>query len=318
MKAVWVWILMAVSFGLQAQGYPAKSIRLIVPLAPGGNQDIVARAVAEEVSKVLGQQIVVENRPGSSAIVGTQSVKASAPDGYTLLSVSNTFARVPGIVKAAGYDAAADFTGVSLVSRIPMVLVVNPGNPARTLQDLVALAKDKPGSISYGTSGVASTGHVAGELLSRQSGIKLLHVPYKGNSQAIVDVLGGQITMMFDQVSTAVGHIRSGKLRALGVTTKARSALLPDVPTLHDTGAPGFDDVTWNGIVAPAGTPREIVAQLHAAVARALGNDEFRKRFLERGIDMVASASPAEFSAYVKSEAEDFVKLAREANIRAE
>ena len=166
MKLILTFVIGIFLSSVQAQ-YPSKPVRLVVPLAPGGNQDIVARAVAEEVSKVLGQQIVVENRPGSSAILGTQAVKASPADGYMLLSVSNTFARVPGIVKTAGYDAAADFIGVSLVSRIPMVLVVNPGNSARTLQDLVAPAKEKPGSISYGTSGVASTGHVAGELLSR-------------------------------------------------------------------------------------------------------------------------------------------------------
>jgi len=278
----------------------------------------VARAVAEEVSKGLGQQIVVENRPGSSAIVGTQAVKASAADGYTLLSVSNTFARVPGIVKSAGYDAVTDFTGISLVSRIPMVLVVNPGSPANSLHELIALAKAKPRALTYGTSGNASTGHVAAEMLSRQAGISLLHIPYKGNSQAIVDLLGGQITMMFDQVSTSVGHIKSGKLRAIGVTTRTRAPILPDVPTLHDTGLPGFDDVTWNGIVAPAGTPRDLLLRLHAEIARAVSTPEFRKRYLERGIELLASASPQEYSAYIKSEAEEFVKLAREANLKAE
>ena len=318
MRNVLAFILVVFSLAVQAQTYPAKSIRLIVPLVPGGNQDIVARAVAEEVAKGLGQQIVVENRPGQSAIVGTQFVKAAAPDGYTLLSVSNTFVRVPGIVKAAGYDAAADFAGVSLVSRIPMVLVVNPSNPVNSLQELIALAKAKPGGLSYGTSGHGSTGHVAAEMLSRQAGIRMLHVPYKGNAQSIVDLLGGQITLMFDQVSTSVGHIRSGKLRAIGVTSKTSAAILPDVPTLHVTGLPGFDDVTWNGVVAPAGTPREVLVRLQTEIAKVLSNPEFRRRYLERGIELVASASPEEYAAYIKSEAEDFVKLAREANIRAE
>jgi len=301
-----------------AQGYPVKPLRLIVPLVPGGNQDIMARAVAEEVAKGLGQQIVVENRPGQSAIIGTVAVAKSPPDGYTLLSVSTTFARVPAIVKSAGYDAAADFDGVSLICRIPQLLVVNPGVPARTVQDFVALAKDKPGALSFGTSGNGSTGHVAAELFMKMTGTRMLHVPYKGNAQTLVDVMGGQVTMMFDQVSTSAAHVRSGKLRALGVTTLARSPLFPDLPTLDEQGLTGFNDVTWNGYVAPAGTPREVLARLHAEIAKAVSQPEFRKRWLERGIETAASASPQDYSAYIKSEADAFAKLAREAGIKAE
>jgi tripartite-type tricarboxylate transporter receptor subunit TctC len=304
--------------GAFAQGYPARPIRLIVPLVPGGNQDIIARAVADEAAKSLGQQIVVENRPGASAILGTQIVKAAAPDGYTLLSVSTTFARVPAIVKSAGYDAAADFTAVSLICRIPQVLVVNPAVPASSLQELIALAKAKPGELSFGTSGQGSTGHVAAEMLMRQAGIRMLHVPYKGNAQTIVDVMGGQLTMMFDQISTSAAHIRSGKLRALGVTTKTRSPLFPDLPTLDESGLPGFDDVTWNGYVAPAGTPRDVLARLHAAIAKAVADPEFHRRWLERGIETGASASPAEYSAYIKSEAESFAKLVQETGMKVE
>jgi tripartite-type tricarboxylate transporter receptor subunit TctC len=270
------------------------------------------------VAKGLGQQIIVENRPGASAILGTQIAKAAAPDGYTLLSVSTTFARVPAIVKSAGYDAVADFTGVSLISRIPQVLVVNPAVPALSLQELIALAKAKPGELSFGTSGNGSTGHVAAEMLMRQAGIRMLHVPYKGNAQSIVDVMGGQLTMMFDQISTSAGHIRAGRLRALGVTTLMRSPLFPDLPTLDEAGLPGFDDVTWNGYVAPAGTPRNVLARLHAEISKAVNNPEFHKRWLERGIETGASASPAEYSAYIKSEAESFVKLVQETGMKAE
>jgi tripartite-type tricarboxylate transporter receptor subunit TctC len=290
----------------------------VVPLVPGGNQDIVARAVGEELSKGLGQQVVVENRPGQSAIIGTQFVKSAPPDGYTLLSVAVTFARVPAVVKAAGYDPVADFAGVSLVCRIPQVLVVNTNHPARSLRDLVEIAKAKPGEVSFGSSGNGSTGHVAAEMFMRMTGTKLLHVTYKGNAQAIVDVMGGQVAMMFDQVSTSAGHVRGGKLRALGVTTKARSAVLPDVPTLHEQGLTDFEDVTWNGLVAPAGTPREVVRRLNAEVNRVMKNPEFTRKYLERGIEMVASRSPEEFGAYVKSEAESFAKLVREAGIRIE
>ena len=301
-----------------AQGYPVKPLRLIVPLVPGGNQDIMARAVAEEVSKGLGQQIVVENRPGQSAIIGTVAVAKSPPDGYTLLSVSTTFARVPGIVSSAGYDAAADFAGVSLICRIPQLLVVNPGVAANSVQDLVALAKAKPGALSFATSGNGSTGHVAAELFMKMTGTRMLHVPYKGNAQSLVDVMGGQVTMMFDQVSTSAAHVRSGKLRALGVTTLARSPLFPDLPTLDEQGLAGFNDVTWNGYVAPAGTPRAVLARLHAEIEKAVNQPEFRRRWLERGIETVASASPEDFSAYVRSEADAFAKLAREAGIKAE
>jgi tripartite-type tricarboxylate transporter receptor subunit TctC len=303
---------------IAAQAYPSKPIRIIVPLAAGGNQDIMARAVAEEVAKGLGQPVVVENRPGQSAILGTQAVKASPADGYTLLSVSTTFARVPAIVKSAGYDASADFTGVSLICRIPQLLVVNPSVPARSVQELIALARSKPGELAFATSGNGSTGHVAAELFMRMAGIRMLHVPYKGNAQSLVDVMGGQVAMMFDQVSTSAAHVRSGKLRALGVTTLARSPLFPDLPTLDESGLKGFDDVTWNGYVAPAGMAHDVLARLHAEISRAVSRPEFHKRWLERGIETVASASPEAFSAYIKSEAEAFAKLARDAGIRAE
>ena len=313
-----LWAALFFAANAWAQSYPAKPVRLIVPLVPGGNQDIVARAVAEELSKGLGQPVIVENRPGQSAIIGTQFVKAAPADGYTLLSVAVTFARVPAVVKAAGYDPAADFAGVSLVCRIPQVLVINSSHPARNLPELIALAKAKPGEVSFGSSGNGSTGHVAAEMFMRMTGTKLLHVTYKGNAQAIVDVMGGQVAMMFDQVSTSAGHVKGGKLRALGVTTRTRSAVLPEIPTLHEQGLTDFEDVTWNGIVAPVSTPRTVLVTLHAAIAKALANPELQKKYGERGIEMVASRSPEDFSAYVKSEAEAFAKLVRDAGIKVE
>ena len=298
--------------------YPVKPIRMIVPLVPGGNQDIVARAVAEEVSKNLGQPVVVENRPGQSAIIGTQFVKNSQPDGYTLLSVAVTFARVPAVVKAAGYNAVTDFTGVSLVCRIPQVLVVHPAFPAKSVQELIAAAKARPGEVSFGSSGDGSTGHVAAEMFMRMTGTRLLHVAYKGNAQALVDVMGGQINMMFDQVSTSGPQVKGGKVRALGVTTLSRTAVLPDVPSLHELGLTNFEDVTWNGIVAPAATPKEILNRLHGAIAKIMSNEEFKKRYLERGIELAASESPEQFSAYIRSQAEGFADLVREAGIKVE
>ena len=313
-----VWVLMFLAATSWAQTYPNKPIHMIVPLVPGGNQDIVARAVAEEIAKNLGQPVVVENRPGQSAIIGTQFVKNSQPDGYTLLSVAVTFARVPAVVKAAGYHAATDFTGVSLVCRIPQVLVVHPALPAKNLQELIAAAKARPGEVSFGSSGNGSTGHVAAEMFMRMTGTRLLHVTYKGNAQALVDVMGGQINMMFDQVSTSGPQVRGGKLRALGVTTLSRTAVLPDVPSLHELGLTNFEDVTWNGIVAPAQTPPAVLNRLHAAIAGALSNPDLQKRYLERGIELSASRSPGEFSAYIKSQADGFAALVREAGIKVE
>ena len=310
MKCLAITIMLAAAtLGAHAQ-YPAKPIRLIVPVAAGGNQEITARAIAEEISKGLGQQVLVESRPSSSALLGTQYVARSVLDGYTLLSVSNTFARAPALVDSAGYDPVKDFAAVSLVSRIPMVLVVNPASPARSVAELIAIAKGSPGAISYATAGIGSTGHVAAELFCRMAQVKMLHVPYKGNAQAIVDVLGGQVPVMFDQISTSLGRVRAGKLRALGVTSRARSPLLPDVPTIDEAGLTGFEDVTWNGVVAPARTPREVLERLRAEIARAVSLPELRKRYLERGIELVASSSPEEFGAHLKSEVANFGTLA--------
>ena len=224
----------------------------------------------------------------------------------------------PGINTAAGYDPRTDFTGVSLVCRIPQLLVVTPSSKAASVKELVAVAKADPGKVSYGSSGNGSTGHVAAELFMRMTGSKLLHVMYKGNAQAIVDVMGGQITMMFDQVSTSAGHVRGGKLRALAVTTLERSPLFPDVPTLHESGLAGYEDVTWNGIVAPAGVPREIVSKLNNEIRKIMANPEFVKRYAERGIEMKASASPEEFTAYIRSEADAFARLVKDAGMKAE
>jgi tripartite-type tricarboxylate transporter receptor subunit TctC len=311
-------LFLVISLNGIAQDYPSKPIRLIVPVAAGGNQEITARAVAEEMSKGLGQQIIVESRPSSSALIGTQLVAHAAPDGYTLLSVSTTFARAPVLVASAGYDPVKDFAGVSLISRIPLVLVVNPTILASSVAELIALAKAKPGELSYATSGIGSTGHVAQEVFNRMAGISMLHVPYKGNAQALVDLLGGQVGVMFDQLSTSLPHVRSGKLRALGVSSRTRSPLLPEVPTIDESGLKGFEDVTWNAILAPAATPRPIIERLHREIVRAVAVPQLRARFLDRAIELAASSSPEEATAYVKSEVAAFAKLAKETGLKAE
>jgi tripartite-type tricarboxylate transporter receptor subunit TctC len=296
--------------------FPAKPVRIIVPVVPGGNLDIVARALAVPMSEAFGQQVIVENRPSASSLVGTQFVAKSPPDGYTVLKIANTFATVPSLMKSPGYDALKDFAGVSLTCTLPQVLVVTPTLPVRSVKEMIALAKARPGQLAYGAAGAGATGHIAAELLAIQSGVKLLHVPYKGNAATMVDVIAGNIQMMFDQVSSAQPFINAGRVRALGVTSLKRSPLFPNVPTIDESGLKGYEEITFNGIVAPAGTPREALTRLHAEITRAVNLPDLRRRYLERGIELMASASPDDFTAYIKAEFDKKAKLAREAGIR--
>jgi tripartite-type tricarboxylate transporter receptor subunit TctC len=293
-------------------------VRIIVPLAPGGNVDIVARSLAHQLSDNMGQQIIVENRPGASSLVGTQLAAKSPPDGYTLLAIANTFAMVPSIVSNPGYDPLKDFAAISLTCLVPQVLVVNPALPVKSVKELIALAKARPGQLTYATSGAGGTGHMATELFSRQVGVKMLHVPYKGNAQAIIDVIGGQVMLMFDQVSTSDPYIKSGKLRPLAVSSLKRSPLFPNLPTIDEAGVPGFEDITFNGLVAPAGTPRELLVRVNQEVAKVVSIPALRNRFIERGVELKASASPEEFTAYIKAEVDKKSKLAHDAGIRLE
>ena len=301
---------------LPAQSFPARPIRIIVPFAAGGNVDLVARGVAQQLASSLGQQVVVDNRPGSSGLLGTHLVAKAAPDGYTVLAMANTFAVVPSLLSKPGYDPVRDFSGVSQTCLVPQVLVLNPVLPARSVKQLIALARSRPGELSYASAGVGGTGHMAGALFSRHAGLKMLHVPYKGNAQAIVDVISGQVTMMFDQVSTSAPHVRAGKLRALAVTSLKRSALFPEVPTIDESGMRGFEDITFNGLVAPAGTPRDVLARLNAEVGKAVAAPALRQRFIESGVELVASSSPEAFMQYIQAEFVKKAKLAKEAGIR--
>jgi tripartite-type tricarboxylate transporter receptor subunit TctC len=307
----------AVTWSQTTPAYPVKLVRIVNPVAAGGNQDVVARAYAEQFSKHLGQQFVVESRPGNSAIVGTRFVKAAPADGYTLLAISNTFTRTPTMIKDSGYDPLKDFAAISMTSDTPLVFVINPALPARTIKEFIALAKQRPGEISSGSSGSGSTGHVAAEMFARRAGIRLLHVQYKGAAPAVIDLIGGHVMLRFDQVTTSLPHIRAGKLRALGVTSGKRSALMPDVPTIDEAGLPGFIDTTYNGLIAPAGTPRAILERLRGEVAKAAAITEIRNRYLELGIELVSSNSIDDFAAFLRKNVEEFTQIAREAGLTA-
>ena len=302
----------------QTAGYPNRGVKFIVPVAAGGTVDIVARTLAQRLTDALGHQVIVENRPSASSLVGTQVVAKSPPDGYTLLATSTTFLSAPAVVKDPGYDPVKDFAPITLTCRVPMVLDVSPNLPVRSIKEFIALAKARPGEITYAASGVGSTGHIAGELFARQAGIKMLPIQYKGNAQSIVEVIGGQVAMMFDQVGTSAPYIRAGKLRPLGITSKKRSQLFPDLPTIDESGLPGYEDYTVNVLLAPAGTSKEILARLHAEVTKIAGAPELHKRFLDQGIELIASPSPDDFAAYVKSEVARYAKLAKDAGIKAD
>jgi len=301
----------------QPAAYPLKLVRIVNPVAPGGNQDVVARVIADQLTHIFGQQVVVESRPGSSAMIGTRYVKSAPADGYTLLAMSNTFVRVPAIVPDAGYDPLRDFAAITLTCDVPQVLVINPALPVKSVRELIALAKARPGEITSASSGVGSTGHVASAMFSLKAGIRLLDVQYKGAAPAVIDLVGGHVMLRFDQVTTSLPFIRAGKLRALGVTTLKRSPALPEVPTIDEAGLAGFHDSTFNGLVAPAGTPREAIERVREAVAKAVVGPELHERYLEQGIELLASDSPEAFAGFLRRQVGEFAALAKRAGITA-
>jgi tripartite-type tricarboxylate transporter receptor subunit TctC len=267
-----------------ADTYPNGQIRIIVPVASGGTVDQIARLVGKGLSERLKQTVIVENKPGASSLLGTREVAHAKPDGYTLLATSSTFISAPLFVPNANYDPLKDFVPVSQTVDLPMVLEVNPATPAHNVLELIALAKKKPGELSIGSSGIGSTGYLASQLFQRQSGVKLLDVAYKGNAQIVTDLVGGQLTGMFDQVTTSIAFIRAGKLRPLAVTTTKRSPVMLDVPTMAEAGLPGYEDETFNAVFAPAGTPPAIVKTLHDAIVQTLSDPAVIKRLADQGV----------------------------------
>ncbi len=300
-------------------GFPNKAIHILVGVPAGGNLDINTRAIAEQMSATLGQPVVVENRPSASALVATQAVSRAAPDGYTLLSMSNTFVTVPATVKVPGYDSLKNFTALGMFARVPLALAVNAGSPLRNVSDLLAAARRRPNEISSGTGGEGSAGDIATSILSIQADVKLLKVPYKGGSApALIDLMGGRLDLVFDPVSTSAQHIKAGKMRALAVTTQARSALLPDVPTLAESGLKEYRYEVFNGLIAPAGTPREVIARLADALAKALANVQLREGFLKNGVEVPLDETPAKFQTFIDGEIARYMKLAKDGYLKTE
>jgi tripartite-type tricarboxylate transporter receptor subunit TctC len=299
-----------------AQAYPTRPVRIIVAFPPGGGNDIIARFLGARLTARLGQQMVVDNRGGASGIIGTEIVARAAPDGYTLLFTSLTHSMNEAIHKLP-YDTLKSFTPVSLLGRGTNVLVVNPAVPVRSLPELIALAKSKPGQINYASTGVAGMHHFGGEMFKRAAGIDLTHVPFKGGGPAILAVIAGQVEMMFSTLPLALPYIRAGKLKPLGVGSITRSPLLPDVPTLNESGAPGYEFTVWWGIVAPAGTPAAIVARLNAEFNAILSDPETAQQLAAEGAE-VTPWTPAQFGALLANNLAMWKRVARESSIRAE
>ena len=303
-----------IASGAWAQAWPSKPISLIVPFPAGGTTDVLARAVGVELSKSLGQPVVVESKPGAGATVGADFVSKAKPDGHTLLmgAVHHTIAT--SVYKKLGYDFQTSFAPVSTVALVPNVLVVNPGVAANSVKELLALAKAQPGKLTYGSNGNGTGQHLIGAQFEGMGGVSLLHVPYKGSGPLTTDLLGGQINMSFDTVTPVLSHIKAGKLRALAVTTAKRSTALPDVPTMDEAGLKGFNMGTWFGVLAPAATPVEVVTRLNAEIVKIVNNPEFRKKMDDIGAVPVGD-SPAQMAAQIKDDTERFAKLVKDAKV---
>jgi tripartite-type tricarboxylate transporter receptor subunit TctC len=310
-------LLTAALFGVPAlaQTWPAKSIKLVVPFPPGGATDAVARTLAEKLQSRLGQAVVVDNRPGASTVIGAAAVAKAPADGYTLLlSGSSTFSVVPALKPQLPYDPKKDLAPVAIVARTPLVLVAGPATPVKSLAELVALAKSRPGDLSYPTFGPGSAPHLAGEMLSHEAGVKLMAVPYKGSAPAALAVLGGEVSVAFDSIASVLPHIRSGKLRPLAVMDASRVGALPDVPTLAELKYPKATFEAWFGVAAPGGTPRPVLQAVSRELAAVLALPDVKEKLLTAGVEPAFSDSAA-FAAKVQSETEAYAAVGKRANI---
>ncbi len=314
-KLLFLLILSCCSWSTaQAQNYPAKTVRLIVPFAAGGSTDIIGRLLAQKLGEAWGQQVIVDNRPGGSTVIGTDIVAKSAPDGHTLLVTPAPFTIVPSLLKKLPYDPSRDFEPITLINTTPLVVVVHPGVPAKNIKELIALARAKPGVMNFGSSGSGGSNHLAGELFNTMANVKIVHVPYKGNAPALSDLLGGHVDLVFNGLTSALQFIKSGKLRALGVTSLKRSPALAELPTLDESGLKGFQAVAWNGLTGPARMPRAAVEKTANDVARIMQSPELADYLKREGSDPVGSTT-AEYSVFLKDEIAKWKKVIARAGI---
>ena len=300
-----------------AQSYPAKPIRYIVPFPPAGATDILARWVAEKITPALGQTVVVENRPGAAGGVGTELVAKSAPDGYTMLMATAAQSISETLYAKQPFSFARDLAAVALIARVPNVMEVHPSVPARTVKQFIALAKTRPGQLNFASSGSGTTLHMSGELFKQMTGTDIVHVPYKGSAPAINDLMAGNVSVMWDNLPASMPFIKAGRLRAIAVTTASRYPGLPDLPTVAESGVPGYEASAWFGVVVPAGTSREIVARLNREINRAVGLPDMKERFAQQGA-IPAPGTPEEFTAWIRSEIAKWGKVVKASGARVD
>ncbi len=300
-----------------AQAYPTKTVRMIVPFAAGGNTDIIARIVAPEMSKLFGQQIVIDNRGGAGSIIGTEIAAKSPPDGYTLITVSAAHAINPAMVKKLPYDSIKDFSAITMIADVPTALVVHPSMPVKTAKEFATLAHARPGQITYSTAGRGTVGHLAGELFSSMEKVKLIHVAYKSSGISVIDLLAGHVQSQFSSLPVVINHVRMNKLRMLAQTGAKRSPAVKDIPTMVEAGVPGFVVSSGFGMFAPAATPRPVIDRVHTTLVAAIGNSSVRNALAEQGADPVGS-TPEEFAAFMRNEIAKWIKVARDSSIQPE
>ena len=301
--------------GALAQSYPTRAIKLVVPSSPGGGTDIVARILGQKLSEQLGQQFVVENRAGAGTVIGNDAVAKSAPDGYTLLMGLSTLAINPSMYAKLPYDAMRDFAPISQSVSACNILILHPSVPAKTVVELIALARAKPGSLTFGSAGMGTNPHLSGELFKSLARIDMVHVPFKGSGQSIISQVAGEIAANFPSVPTAMPYVKAGRLRGIGVTTLRRVEVLPDVPSIAEAGLPGYEATQWFGLLAPAGTPRPIIDRLYQESSRALRSADMKERMTAEGLEVVGG-TPEEFASYIRSETEKWTQVIKAAGIK--
>lgn len=310
-------IAVSVAGAVSAQSYPTKPIRLWVGFPPGGGSDALARLLGTALPEKLGQQVLVDNRPGANTIVATEHVKNQPADGYTLLFVSASFAINPSLYKLP-YDPDKDFAPVTIAAIVPLLVITPPTFPAKNIKELIALAKAQPGKMDYASFGIGSAAHLAGELMASMTGTQMVHIPYKGSAPAVADVMAGRVMMMMPGIGSAINLARDGKVKALAVSTATRATGAPDIPTVAESGIPGFAVSTWESIQAPAGTPPDVINKLNAAIRDVVAGKDLRQKMINLGFEPDAMKSPAETAQFIRSERAKFAKLVKERNIKAE
>jgi tripartite-type tricarboxylate transporter receptor subunit TctC len=303
--------------GVRAQGFPAKPIRIISPFAPGGGNDVICRIIAPRLAETVKQQVLVDNRPGANGIVGTEAAARATPDGYTIVLIPSGHAVNASLYSKLPYDSVRDFTTISLVGSSPLVVAMHPSVPTKNIRALIALAKARPGELTYGSAGVGSSGHLAGALFETLTGTKMVHVPYKGMGLVVTDLMGGQVSLTFGTSASIMPQVRAGRLRALATTGAERSPALPDIPTVAQSGVPGYEASLWYGFVGPARMPADVVERLNAAIVGVLRQPAVRERLAEVGVD-TRSSTPDEFARLLVSDLERWAKVVQRAGVRPE